>query len=56
MNGVDPSRIVASGLGESSPVAPNENSDSTDDAAGRAENRRVEISFTSDSCYHQQFI
>jgi len=45
--GVDESRLNVSGDGEASPVAPNENDDGTDNPAGRAENRRVEISFDS---------
>ena len=38
--GIDPSRVTATGLGESAPVAPN------DSAAGRQQNRRVEIIVT----------
>ena len=33
----------ATGYGESKPVAPNENADGSDNPAGRALNRRVEI-------------
>lgn len=41
--GVQESRIVARGFGESKPVAPNTTPDGADDPAGRARNRRVEI-------------
>jgi OOP family OmpA-OmpF porin len=33
------------GYGETKPVAPNRHDDGTDDPGGRAENRRVEVSF-----------
>ena len=36
-------RITAKGFGEDNPVAPNTNADGTDNAAGRALNRRVTI-------------
>ncbi|MCS6926283.1 MAG: OmpA family protein, partial [Candidatus Binatia bacterium] len=42
-NGVDPSRVVARGYGEKYPVAPNTQVDGTDNPAGRAQNRRVEV-------------
>ena len=45
--GVDESRLDVSGQGESSPVAPNENPDGTDNPGGREVNRRVEVFFTS---------
>ena len=35
--------LAATGYGESKPVAPNENADGSDNPAGRALNRRVEI-------------
>ena len=35
--------LDATGYGESKPVAPNENADGSDNPAGRALNRRVEI-------------
>ena len=41
-NGVS-ATLDATGYGESKPVAPNENPDGTDNPAGRALNRRVEI-------------
>lgn len=41
--GVSPQRITAKGFGERYPVAPNSNSDGTDNPAGRAKNRRVEV-------------
>ena len=39
--------VTTAGLGEHSPVAPNEKPDGTDDPAGRQKNRRVEIVATS---------
>jgi outer membrane protein OmpA-like peptidoglycan-associated protein len=39
--------VTIVGLGERSPVAPNEKADGTDDPAGRQKNRRVEIVVTS---------
>jgi len=47
--GIDPDQLVVSGVGETSPVAPNTNDDGSDNPAGRQENRRVEISFTTSS-------
>jgi outer membrane protein OmpA-like peptidoglycan-associated protein len=41
--GVSPQRITAKGFGERYPVAPNSNSDGTDNPAGRSKNRRVEV-------------
>jgi outer membrane protein OmpA-like peptidoglycan-associated protein len=41
--GVSGQRIVAKGFGERYPVAPNINPDGTDNPAGRARNRRVEV-------------
>ncbi|HEX3034738.1 MAG TPA: OmpA family protein [Thermodesulfobacteriota bacterium] len=41
--GVDAKRVMTKGLGESKPVAPNENPDGSDNPEGRQENRRVEI-------------
>jgi outer membrane protein OmpA-like peptidoglycan-associated protein len=41
--GVDPSRVVARGYGEKYPVAPNTHADGSDNPAGRAKNRRVEV-------------
>jgi len=46
--GVDPGRLVVSGEGEASPVAPNANDDGSDNPAGRQANRRVEIYFTAE--------
>lgn len=40
---VAPGSIVAKGLGETEPVAPNENPDGSDNPEGRRQNRRVEI-------------
>lgn len=38
-----PRSVTVLGLGEKSPVAPNESPDGKDDPAGRAKNRRVEV-------------
>ena len=42
-SGVDQARVTTSGYGERYPVAPNTNPDGSDNSAGRAKNRRVEI-------------
>lgn len=44
--GVTGTRIVTKGCGESNPLAPNTHPDGTDNPAGRAKNRRVEIYVT----------
>ncbi|WP_373083618.1 OmpA family protein [Zhongshania sp.] len=41
--GIKENRLVFRGYGESVPVAPNANDDGSDNPAGRAENRRVEL-------------
>jgi outer membrane protein OmpA-like peptidoglycan-associated protein len=41
--GVAAGRLQASGLGETRPVAPNQNPDGSDNPAGRQQNRRVEV-------------
>lgn len=41
--GVDPSRVQIVALGEGRPVAPDRNLDGSDNPAGRAKNRRVDI-------------
>ena len=41
--GINSNRITAKGLGETMPVAPNENPNGTDNPAGRAKNRRTEF-------------
>jgi peptidoglycan-associated lipoprotein len=41
--GIDPTRLVAKGYGETRPVARNTNPDGTDNPAGRARNRRTEF-------------
>jgi len=42
-NGVEKKRMKVVGYGETMPVAPNENSDGSDNKAGRKKNRRTEI-------------
>ncbi len=42
-SGVEESRLSTTGYGEHYPVAPNTNPDDSDNAAGRAQNRRVEV-------------
>jgi outer membrane protein OmpA-like peptidoglycan-associated protein len=41
--GVNPQQITAKGFGKRYPIAPNTNPDGTDNPAGRAKNRRVEV-------------
>lgn len=41
--GIDRKRLVAKGYGETRPIAPNENSDGSDNPEGRAKNRRTEF-------------
>lgn len=41
--GIQPVRLKAKGYGESAPIAPNENSDGTDNPDGRAQNRRTDF-------------
>ena len=41
--GVNKERIVTKGYGKRYPVAPNKNSDGTDNPSGRSKNRRVEV-------------
>jgi peptidoglycan-associated lipoprotein len=41
--GIDPSRLVAKGYGESKPIARNTNPDGTDNPVGRQKNRRTEF-------------
>ncbi len=41
--GVSTGRVTTKGFGKRYPVAPNKNSDGTDNPAGRAKNRRVEV-------------
>lgn len=45
--GVDQGRLIVSGLGESAPIAPNETDDGIDNPTGRAQNRRVEVIFST---------
>lgn len=42
-SGVEESRLSTAGYGKHYPVAPNTNPDGSDNAAGRAKNRRVEV-------------
>jgi outer membrane protein OmpA-like peptidoglycan-associated protein len=42
-DGVDPSRLHTKGFGKKYPIAPNKNPDGSDNPAGRAKNRRVEV-------------
>lgn len=44
---IEEKRLVAKGYGESQPIAPNENSDGSDNPEGRALNRRTEIKVLS---------
>jgi peptidoglycan-associated lipoprotein len=41
--GIAPDRMIPKGYGERKPIAPNTNPDGTDNAAGRAKNRRTEF-------------
>ena len=41
--GITPARITSHGYGETKPVAPNANTDGSDDPEGRQLNRRVEF-------------
>ncbi|MGZ3900438.1 MAG: OmpA family protein [Bacteroidia bacterium] len=41
--GINPLRLKAKGYGESKPIAPNENSDGSDNPEGRAQNRRTDF-------------
>jgi peptidoglycan-associated lipoprotein len=42
-NGIDPTRLVAKGYGESKPIARNTNPDGSDNPTGRQRNRRTEF-------------
>ena len=42
-DGVSTSRVRARGFGKKYPIAPNQNSDGSDNPGGRAKNRRVEV-------------
>jgi len=42
-DGVNASRLTTKGLGKGQPIAPNRNPDGSDNPAGRARNRRVEV-------------
>lgn len=46
--GIDPEKVLTKGFGESSPIAPNENPDGSDNEEGRAKNRRVEFKLLND--------
>ncbi len=43
LKGIDKSRMKAKGYGETEPIAPNKNSDGSDNESGRAKNRRTEF-------------
>lgn len=45
--GITTERINTAGFGETNPIAPNENSDGSDNEAGRAKNRRVEFKLSN---------
>lgn len=45
-HGIDADRLTTEGFGESQPVAPNTKEDGSDNPAGRAQNRRVELHVT----------
>lgn len=45
--GIDRARMTVIALGETRPIAPNAKPDGSDDSAGRARNRRVEIERTA---------
>lgn len=45
--GINPKRIVAKGYGEKDPIAPNTKKDGSDNPAGRALNRRSEVTILS---------
>ncbi|PLX01861.1 MAG: hypothetical protein C0594_12520 [Marinilabiliales bacterium] len=46
-HGIDGSRLIAKGAGETQPIAPNENPDGSDNPEGRALNRRTEFKIIS---------
>tara|TARA_B110000037_G_scaffold209836_1_gene259429 strand:+ start:98 stop:2104 length:2007 start_codon:yes stop_codon:yes gene_type:complete len=45
--GITTERINTAGYGETNPIAPNENTDGSDNKAGRAKNRRVEFKLSN---------
>lgn len=45
--GIPAERINTAGYGETNPIAPNENTDGSDNEAGRAKNRRVEFKLSN---------
>jgi peptidoglycan-associated lipoprotein len=52
--GIDPSRLVAKGYGESKPIARNTNPDGTDNPIGRQKNRRTEFKILEIGQYVKQ--
>lgn len=46
--GISEERVIAKGYGETTPIAPNENPDGSDNPEGRAKNRRVEFKLLND--------
>jgi OOP family OmpA-OmpF porin len=45
--GIDSSRVMAKGYGETMPIAKNQNDDGTDNPEGRQKNRRTEFKIIS---------
>lgn len=52
--GIAPDRVIAKGYGESKPVARNTNPDGTDNADGRARNRRTEFRILKIGAYQEK--
>ncbi len=50
--GIDPARLAYRGFGESRPILPNQNPDGSDNPAGRAANRRVELNVLDPIVFH----
>ena len=52
--GIDRKRLIAKGYGEEKPIAPNTNTDGSDNEEGRAKNRRTEFMFINiDAGYNE---
>lgn len=52
-NGIKPERLVARGFGESKPMAANSDENGADNAEGRAQNRRVELTIVEREAFEQ---